>query len=396
MSTTFYLPLGEQYLSFNDCSHCVFYYKSYTLDILSGTRKKSSLCDLGERLKEISIREFPQNPRVWHFFFEWGYYYYGLSHLIAEDDLLAIEMRFEKVVRQTFKERVDFLLKDFSYPTFKEYKKSFHGVRKHLLRGDCYQVNLTFPFDANFQGEFFGILKSLWNDGIGIGAYAHGTFFPELKKSFISQSPECLFTIQKKKQGFFLRTMPIKGSLSCQSKDQWEKKWQELDKNKKDAAELSMVTDLLRNDLNRIGTPRAGVVKKKMPLLVPGILHQYALIECPLSSKTSLGKIMEVLFPGGSVTGPPKKRVLEIIYHLERERRGLYCGTTVIQHGSLFCGNINIRTASLDHHLNRLRYFAGGGITLLSEVKSEYEEMLLKLESFRMALTPRKEPSSFF
>lgn len=398
MPAFFHLPLkgqGGQVLSFRSCSRCIFYYKSYTLDLVSGKTKKSSLCNLERRLKKITITEQPLKPQVWHFFFEWGYFYHGLDHLIRENDLLAIEMQFDRVVKKDLK-KAYFSLKDFSYPAFKEYEKKFFAVKDRLLQGDCYQVNLTFPFETKFEGEFEGVLKNLWGFHSNIGAYAHGTFFPSLKKSFISQSPECLFTIKRKGRGYSLQTMPIKGSVALGHQGHWRKKWEGLSRNKKETAELAMITDLLRNDLNQIETPCARVIKKRAPLIVPGILHQYALIERFCSGNISLHQIMKPLFPGGSVTGPPKKRVLEIINSLEQEQRGLYCGTTVIKHGHLFCGNINIRTANLDHQSNQLKYFSGGGVTLLSEARSEYEEMLLKLESFRMACIIKRYPNKFF
>ena len=334
------------------------------------------------RLKEISPLDRPRNPRVWHFFFELGYGHNNLAELIDESDLLAIELEFQDVRSKDPKSVCDFAMGPVRPPSFSQYSESFNQVRAHLLRGDCYQVNLTFPFEASFQGNLEGMLARLWRDRRSVGAYAHATSFPSLGKSFVSQSPECLFQLQEQGEHFILQTMPIKGSLKLRREDVVDFKWQELVKNKKDEGELFMIVDLLRNDLNRIERPLARVLRKKAPLVVPGILHQYALIETMLSHQVTLDKIMIPLFPGGSVTGAPKRRAMEIIHSLESERRGLYCGTTFIQHRDIFRGNINIRTAEIHYPSLNIRYFAGGGITLLSDVYREYWEMLAKAESF--------------
>jgi len=92
-----------------------------------------------------------------------------------------------------------------------------------------------------------------------------------------------------------------------------------------------MICDLLRNDLSSIEDPVSKVVLKKMPLLVPSLLHQCSRIEVELSSRVSVGRVVEKMFPGGSVTGAPKKRVMDILSDLEQRRRGFYCGSTLIE-----------------------------------------------------------------
>ncbi|MCY4643575.1 MAG: chorismate-binding protein [Bacteriovoracales bacterium] len=384
----FCLPLSDGLLSFERCSRCLFYYKNRRFDLISGLTERSSLHDLNACLKKISPLDRPATPRVWHFFFEWGYHTNGLDDLIHEDDLLAIEMVFQKTVKAPLPSTGSLSIKTLSPPSFKDYKKSFERLRDHLLRGDCYQLNLTFPFHASFEAlgpSPLSCALKFW--GHHPAPYAHATTFSSLNKSFLSQSPECLFQVEEIDQRLVLQTMPIKGSLKFQEGDSFKQKWARLSQDKKEEGELFMIADLLRNDLARIELPRARVIKKKAPLKVSGILHQYSLLEVPLSRQVTLHTIMHALFPGGSVTGAPKKRVMEIIRGLEKTKRGLYCGTTFIQHQHIFCGNINIRTAEIDHATKRLTYFAGGGITLLSQVKDEYDEMLLKAQSFFQPLS---------
>jgi anthranilate/para-aminobenzoate synthase component I len=158
--------------------------------------------------------------------------------------------------------------------------------------------------------------------------------------------------------------------------------WQQMLSDKKEEGELLMITDLLKNDLNRLETPSARVIKLRAPLLVPGLLHQYSLISVKLKEDISMAKTMKALFPGGSITGAPKKRVMEIIGDIERYQRGIYCGSTLLCLGNKKAASINIRTASINIEERIWRYGAGGGITLLSRPVDEFKEMEDKVSSF--------------
>jgi anthranilate/para-aminobenzoate synthase component I len=96
----------------------------------------------------------------------------------------------------------------------------------------------------------------------------------------------------------------------------------------------------------------------------------------------SLLKTLDCLFPGGSVTGAPKKRVMQIIQEVERYSRGIYCGSTLLCVGDKKVSNINIRTASVSVNDRLWRYGAGGGVTLLSRPVNEFQEMESKVSSF--------------
>lgn len=143
-----------------------------------------------------------------------------------------------------------------------------------------------------------------------------------------------------------------------------------------------MITDLLRNDLNRLDRPQARVLKKRAALEVPGLLHQYSLLSVKLTKKVSLLHALQCLFPGGSVTGAPKKRVMQIIQDVEHGKRGVYCGSTLLCYGDRKVASINIRTAEIDLSERLWRYGAGGGITLGSNPVHEFQEMEAKVASF--------------
>jgi anthranilate/para-aminobenzoate synthase component I len=101
-----------------------------------------------------------------------------------------------------------------------------------------------------------------------------------------------------------------------------------------------------------------------------------------LKEALTFQKTLECLFPGGSVTGAPKKRVMEIILAIERYKRGIYCGSTLLCHEEKKIASINIRTAQLSVGDRLWRYGAGGGVTLLSSPVSEFQEMESKVHSF--------------
>ncbi len=266
-------------------------------------------------------------------------------------------------------------LRSLERPSWSEYKDAFARIQYHLLEGNCYQVNLTYPFDFETAeahspeelSEFFFSRRDL-------GAYAHCTFLGE--ELILSNSPECLFQYRDGE----VFTMPIKGTVK-RGKN-LAAAWESLRSSSKEEGELSMITDLLRNDLNRLEFPRAKVLRKRAPLLVPGLLHQYSLLSVELGGPLSLAKTLQGLFPGGSVTGAPKKRVMEIIQEVERYSRGIYCGSTLLCYQDKKVANINIRTATINPFDRLWRYGAGGGITLLSKAPNEFQEMEAKVASF--------------
>jgi len=332
-----------------------------------------------------NLLEDGSGHRIMHCFYELGHLIELEGQFIEDDDLLVIDLNYSKKEKQNSLNKYKPLrLKNSQAPTKETYNKAFQRGYDHLLNGDCYQFNLTYPFDYEFNKDanVEDFIGNLWSDETKRGAYAHATYIPLFDKLFLSNSPECLFQARRHPNGTHLWTMPIKGSLKFDSSSSYSNKWKELINCKKNEAELFMITDLLRNDLSRIERPVAKVRAKKLPLVVPGILHQYSLIETVLSSKASLLNLIQALFPGGSITGAPKKSVMKILSNLEKEKRGFYCGSTIVWDDSILAASINIRSSVIDFNKQNCRYHAGGGITLKSKASEEYQEMALKVESF--------------
>lgn len=317
---------------------------------------------------------------------------YEFSSLVKSTpaDELGVFLRFkeyqvlEELPHSNEKLISNYLIEATREPQFEEYEAKFQQVMENLNKGNCYQINLTEQFRFRFSGDQelnpFELAARLWSKGAG--AYAHATYIGPQTRLILSNSPECLFQLE----GQEVISMPIKGTLPLADNENLEGKWDELTSCPKNQSELDMITDLIRNDLSSLEFPRSQVVKRKAPLVVNKILHQYSKIKVMLDKQLAMAKFVKGLFPGGSITGAPKKRVCELIREIEKEPRGLYCGSTIIKFSaaknSYHCASINIRTADINLLDRSFTYGAGGGITLQSQAKEEFEEMLLKVQSF--------------
>lgn len=322
-----------------------------------------------------------------HLFYELGFFIEKKHEGLSSETLLAIDIHFQTYREVRARKNKKIVLEKVSSPAEAEYKKAFVEGYQELLKGNCYQFNLTYPFKYKFCDDYLpeDFIFSLWNKVKTRGAFGSATYIPLMEKLFLSNSPECLFQIKDQT----LSSMPIKGTLKRSEGEDWKKLWKKLTSDKKSQAELFMITDLLRNDLSKIEKPRAQIVKEKFPKLVPGLIHQYSQIDVFLSGDVTLRKILECLFPGGSVTGAPKVRVMSLLQRLENRERGFYCGSTVLLFQNMKSASINIRSAEISFHNDHrtLNYQAGGGITLLSRADEEFKEMTYKHNSFIDALT---------
>jgi len=354
------------------------YFRNERLNLLTGFPESYPISLFTKKLSDLKLKERVKHPLVFHFYYEYGLVEQGLDYLVDNSKPLVIELEYKNSKKTPARKPklTELPLKTLERPSWSEYKVAFGKVQEELLNGNCYQVNLTFPFDFMSEelldprdiSDFFFAQKNL-------GAYAHATYLGE--EMILSNSPECLF--QYRDHEIF--TMPIKGTIRRDGKSV-KQLWQQMLLDKKEEGELLMITDLLKNDLNRLETPTAKVIKLRAPLLVPGLLHQYSLIAVKLKEDISVAKTMKALFPGGSITGAPKKRVMEIIGDIERYQRGIYCGSTLLCVGNKKAASINIRTASINIEERIWRYGAGGGITLLSRPVDEFKEMEDKVSSF--------------
>lgn len=261
-----------------------------------------------------------------------------------------------------------------------EYEGKVAAVKDHIAAGDIFQGNLTQPCTAEWQGDPRALFWRLCEQSPApFAAYVEdgqGT-------AVLSSSPEEFL----RRLGDDVRTQPIKGTrrrLADPAADRQQ--LAELLASEKDLAELAMIVDLLRNDLGkvaRIGSVQVGPFPEHATFAQ--VHHLYATVVAKLRDGVAAVDLLRATFPGGSITGCPKLRCLEILESLEVARRGVYTGAIGwFGPGDQLHLNIAIRT--MVHRAGRLRLNAGGGITSLSDPGSEWLETLHKLAGLERAL----------
>ena len=386
--SAFYLSGKEESLVCSEAIEAYCYYPNKKKCLLSGEVSPSSFENIQNELSRLSLNQNYNDPIVLHLFYELGFYFNETKSSLEEDYPLAIMIKYKKAsLESKSDEKVKLEIKTERKVDKIKYHSRFNKVMNHLLDGNCYQVNLTDRFLYNFktEGMLSKLYQNLWKQN-GVGEFAHCTYSQVLQRYFLSNTPECLFEIQNEK----IITKPIKGTVNLKDFGNEEEAWSFLDSDKKNESELNMITDLMRNDLTRISLNPAKVLTKKAKLKVPKILHQHSIVEAKLDKKTNLLDVVSKLFPGGSITGAPKKRVMDIIESLEDLPRGFYCGSTILLYKDIKKASINIRSCDFDLNSSVALYGSGGGITLNSEVSAEYEELNLKNESFLSFLRSTK------
>ncbi|NIF47011.1 aminodeoxychorismate synthase component 1 [Enterobacter sp. Ap-1006] len=252
------------------------------------------------------------------------------------------------------------------------YGEKFRQIQAYLSSGDCYQVNLAQRFHARYEGDEWQAFETL-----NQANRAPFSAFLRLPDSCIlSLSPERFVLLEDKQ----IQTRPIKGTLPRLADPQADAAQAErLANSPKDRAENLMIVDLLRNDIGRVAVP--GTVKVPELFVVepfPAVHHLVSTITARLPETLSACDLLRATFPGGSITGAPKVRAMEIIEELEPQRRNAWCGS--IGYIS-FCGkmdtSITIRTLTAEG--GKLYCSAGGGIVADSHEAAEYQETFDKV-----------------
>ena len=199
------------------------------------------------------------------------------------------------------------------------------------------------------------------------------------KKHIISSSPERFISVNKN----IVETKPIKGTLKRLEDTLLDQNQIKILKNdEKNISENLMIVDLLRNDLSKCCQLGSVKVTKLFDIeSYASVHHMVSTIRGKLESNNTSINILEACFPGGSITGAPKKRSMEIISELEKRKRGVYCGSIgYFNENNNMDTNICIRTIMM--HKNKLSFSAGGGIVHDSNPEDEYYESLEKVSIF--------------
>ena len=384
--SSFYLNDRNTFLDFSEPIVSELYYKQFKIDLLTGEKTEIEFSEVKEELKKCKLNHHYEDPIIYHFFYEAGYLFNDLSHLVKSTTALFIKIKYKRATISDLKDTSDrgtFSLTPLDYPRFKVYKKQFAKVQSHLNKGNCYQINLTSPFYLKFQNaDPRDFICNLWKKPSSRAAFAHYTYVDTLDKLFLSNTPECLFKYHDKKGKRYIYSLPIKGTIKLEDQDSAENTFKKLISSRKEQGELYMISDLIRNDLSRIEFKPSEVVSKKSRLDVPGIVHQFSILRTQVSKKVNLYQVMKALFPGGSITGAPKYNVMKFINDIEHYERGFYCGSTVLLYKNIKSASINIRSSEIDFNNKEIKYGSGGGVTLLSEAKCEFDELFVKMNSF--------------
>ncbi len=255
--------------------------------------------------------------------------------------------------------------------SYAQYRKAFEQIKQYIIAGDCYQINLTQRFSASARGNPWHAYQQLRTlNPAPFSAYINTSF-----AQILSSSPERFLKTQQNN----VETKPIKGTRPRLNNPQEDQKQSvALHSSLKDRAENVMIVDLLRNDIGRVCKTGSITVPTLFGIESYATVHHLvSTIRGKLATNKDNLDLLSACFPGGSITGAPKVRAMEIIETLEPHRRGIYCGTI----GYLgFNGNMdsNISIRTLVYSQNTIRYWVGGGIVYDSDIDEEYQEALDK------------------
>ena len=263
-----------------------------------------------------------------------------------------------------------------------DYISTLHQLKVHLQEGDCYEIN----YCQEFYSESANIDPlTTYLELMRISSAPFSALYKYHQKYCICASPE-RFILKKDRK---LISQPMKGTKQRSSDaTEDEKNKIQLEKSEKDRSENIMIVDLVRNDLSRFCVP--GSVKVEELCAVhsyPNVHQMISTVSGDLYDKSKWTEVLRNCFPMGSMTGAPKKRVLELTEKYEAMARGLYSGSIgYVDPDSEMDFNVVIRSIFYDRENKRLSFCAGGGITIGSDPETEYEESLLKARAIRNVL----------
>lgn len=260
-----------------------------------------------------------------------------------------------------------------------DHERAIRSAQEHIAAGDIYQVNLARLWRAPRRGDMLSLYRHLRK----INPAPFGFFLEHAGEAILSVSPERFLRVR----GSAVETVPIKGTAPRAVDPAVDRQQaDELLRSPKDAAELSMIVDILRNDLSRVCEPGTVRVMNHRQLSSHATVHHLSsLIQGNLKSRCDVVDLLRATFPGGSITGAPRIRAMEIIDALEPGRRGPYCGS---------CGylgwdgraDLNIMIRTVWTAADEILFQGGGGIVADSDAASEVRETEAKVAGILRAL----------
>ncbi|GAB6095502.1 hypothetical protein JCM14469_17540 [Desulfatiferula olefinivorans] len=251
------------------------------------------------------------------------------------------------------------------------YMDCIRKIKDYIAAGDIYQVNMSQRFETPFAGDPFALFKALYHKNPApFFAFVHAG-----DHVIVSTSPERFITLK----GRHVETRPIKGTRPRGGNPGEDARLrQELAESPKDDAELSMIVDLMRNDIGKVCEGGSVTVREhKRVEAYANVYHLISIVDGVLDPGVDAVDLIRATFPGGSITGCPKIRSMEIIDELETRRRHIYTGSIgYIGFNDTLDLSIAIRTATIVN--GRLVFSVGGGVVYDSDPEDEYHETLHK------------------
>ena len=260
-----------------------------------------------------------------------------------------------------------------------DYLRLVQRIKRYIFDGDVYQINFSQRFECDYKARPIQLYH--WQNDFNPSGYA--AYIDSSDYHIVSASPEMFITIS----GDIIQTKPIKGTRPRISEMSWSasqakrvnaENFNELLYSEKEQAELNMIVDLERNDVARICLP--GTRKVTQPRTIetyPTVFHAVATVAGRLREEVTFCDVLKAMFPGGSITGAPKIRAMEIIDETEPTARSVYTGSIgFIGIDGNACLNIAIRTIIIKGE--RAFVQAGGGIVADSDPEAEWQETITK------------------
>jgi para-aminobenzoate synthetase component 1 len=304
-----------------------------------------------------------------------------ISYLVSQLDELSTQALVESILQsKPAKDKKFSLESDFvSNMTPEQYAEKFHRVIDYIHAGDCYQVCLAQRFDAPYSGNPWVAYKQLRQ----ASPTPFSAYMETPEGALLSLSPERFLQVDNGK----VETKPIKGTRprgKTEAEDQ--QLYAELAASPKDRSENLMIVDLLRNDLSKHCQPFSVKVPQLFAIeSYSNVHHLVTTVTGALESSKQMLPLLKGAFPGGSITGAPKLRAMEIIEELEPHRRNAYTGSIgYISTNGRMDTNICIRTLVTNAKGDgggHIYCWAGGGLVADSECDAEYQETFDKVNN---------------
>ena len=303
------------------------------------------------------------------------------TYLVSQLDELSTQALKADILLATPTQDKEFVLeRDFvSNMTREQYAEKFHRVIDYIHAGDCYQVCLAQRFDAPYKGNPWAAYKQLRL----VSPTPFSAYMETPEGALLSLSPERFLKVDNCK----VETKPIKGTRPRGKTDAEDQQLiEELAASPKDRSENVMIVDLLRNDISKHCLPFSVKVPSLFAIeTYSNVHHLVTTVTGELESSEQILPLLKGAFPGGSITGAPKLRAMEIIEELEPHRRNGFTGSIgYISSNGRMDTNICIRTLVTNAKGDgggHIYCWAGGGLIADSECDSEYQETFVKVDN---------------